>query len=325
VSNTDGNGRGGVIGAGKREVSYFGILRRDVIRDRYLYLLIIPMMLCYIFFNYLPMYGILMAFQDFSPYKGIAGSAWVGLNNFIEYFTGTYFVRNLCNTLLINIYSLVFGFPLPIIFALMLNEVRSVWFKKTVQTISYMPHFISVVVVVGMVMTFLSPSNGIVNIFREMMGLDKVYFMTKAEYFRPLYTFMNIWKETGFGAVIFISALAGVDQELYEACIVDGGGRWRQLWHITLPGIMSTIMVLLILRIGGLISVGYESIILMYQPSTYSTADVISTYIYRIGLESSKPNYSLSTAVSLVNSLVSLVLVLGSNWMSKKMTDSGVM
>jgi putative aldouronate transport system permease protein len=186
-----------------------------------------------------------------------------------------------------------------------------------------MPHFISIVVVVGMLTTFLS-LNGIVNVFRDRLGADKIYFLTVPEYFRPIYTAMNIWKETGFGAVIYIAALAGINQELYDACIVDGGGRLRQLWHITLPGIMNTVMVLLILRIGSLIEVGYEAIILMYQPSTWPTADVISTYIYRAGLANSSPNYSLTTAVGLINSVVALMLVLGANYLSQKQTETGI-
>jgi putative aldouronate transport system permease protein len=305
------------------EKNYFNILKRDIIRDRYLYLLLLPMVIIYVLFTYLPMGGLIIAFKNYSPFVGILESPWVGFDNFIEYFTGAYFVRNLVNTLMINVYSLIFGFPLPIIFALLLNEVRSAWFKKTVQTVSYMPHFISIVVVVGMLTTFLSLT-GVVNIFRDRLDLDKIYFLTIPEYFRTIYTSMFIWKETGFGAVIYIAALAGINQELYDACIVDGGGRWRQLWNVTLPGIMNTVMVLLILKIGGLIEVGYEAIILMYQPSTYPTADVISTFIYRTGIESASPRYSLTTAVGLVNSVVALFLVLGANWLSKKQTETGI-
>ena len=276
-------------------------------------------------FTYLPMGGIVIAFKEFSPFKGIWDSPWVGLKNFETYFSGTYFIRNLTNTLMINVYSLVFGFPLPIIFALLLNEVRSKSFKKSIQTISYMPHFISIVVVVGMVTTFLNPESGIINILRSALGMEKVYFLTKSEWFRPIYTLMYIWKETGFGAVIYISALAGGNQELYEACVIDGGGKWRQLLNVTLPGIASTIMVMLILRIGGMIEVGYEAIILLYQPATYPTADVISTFIYRTGLGSAQPKYSLSAAVGLVNSVVSLMLVLFSNYISKKYTETSVL
>ncbi|MDF2922191.1 MAG: sugar transporter permease [Paenibacillaceae bacterium] len=294
----------------------------SLVRDRFFYLLLIPFILWYLLFAYKPMYGLQIAFKDFSVYKGIAASPWVGFENFITFFQSPYFVRTLVNTLLISLYSLAWGFPAPIILALLLNEVRHVFFKKAVQTLTYLPHFISVVVVAGIVTNILAPTNGLVNIMLAKLGLEKIYFLVVPEYFRTILISMNIWKETGFGAILYIAALSGINPELYEAAVIDGANKWKQIWHVTLPGILPTIMIMLILRIGNILDVGYEAIILLYQPATYETADVISTYMYRAGIKEGQ--YDLTTAVGLFNSAVGLVLVIAANKLSKKFTESGL-
>ncbi|MNI17539.1 putative multiple-sugar transport system permease YteP [compost metagenome] len=291
-------------------------------RDRFFYILLIPFIIWYIVFAYKPMYGLQIAFKDFSVFKGIAGSPWVGFEHFITFFQGPYFVRTIKNTLLMSLYSLVWGFPAPIILALLLNEIRNAFFKKAVQTLTYLPHFISIVVVAGIVTNFLAPGNGLVNIILEKLGMEKIYFLTVPEYFRTIFVSMNIWKEVGFGAILYIAALSGINPELYEAAVIDGASKWRQIWNVTLPGILPTIMIMFILRIGHILDVGYEAIILLYQPATYETADVISTYMYRAGIK--EGNYDLTTAVGLFNSAIGLLLVIVANKLSKKYTESGL-
>ena len=302
-------------------------LRAAIWRDRHLYLMLIPFVAFFAIFMYMPMYGLLMAFKDYSPFKGVWGSPWAPMNgfyHFYSFFTGPYFTRVLGNTLWMNILLIIFGFPAPIIFALMLNEVRNKLFKTTVQTISYLPHFVSTVVVAGLVVNFLSPSSGIINFaYKWITGADSgIYFMAKPEYFRPIYVIMDVWKGAGFGSIIYTSALAGIDMELYEAARIDGAGRWRQMMSITIPGIIPTIAIMLIMRLGNILNLGYEAIILLYQPVTYVTADIISTYVYRIGLVDG--NYSLSTAVGLFNGVVALVMVYASNTISQKVGEVGL-
>lgn len=302
-------------------------LRAAIWRDRYLYLLLVPFVAFYIIFMYVPMYGLLMSFKEYSPFMGVFGSPWAHMNgfgHFYDFFTGPYFVRLISNTLIMNIMLIIFGFPMPIIFALMLNEVRSKMFKTSIQTISYLPYFVSTVVVAGLVMDFLSPSYGIINMaYKWISGSETgIYFMAKPEYFRWIYTLMDIWKGTGFGSIIYTSALAGIDMELYEAAKIDGAGRWRQLMSVTIPGILPTIAIMLIMRLGNILNLGYEAIILMYSASTYETADIISTYVYRIGLKDG--NYSLSTAVGLFNGVVALIMVYASNTISRKVGEVGL-
>ena len=263
-----------------------------------------------------------MAFKDYSIFKGMAGSPWVGLDNYADFFRSPYAVRVIRNTLLLNLYSLVFSFPMPIIFALLLNELRAKTFKKTIQTISYLPHFISTVVIAGMVTMFLSPTNGVVNVILDKFGMDKIYFLTQPQYFRTILILMHIWQGTGYGSIIYISALTSVDEQLYEACIIDGGGKWKQLIHITIPGILPTIVIMLIMRIGHMFGSGYQDIILLYQPSTYETADVIGSYIYRMGIEGN--NFGVSTAVGLLQSVLALILVTITNKISKLVTESSL-
>ncbi|WP_436241961.1 ABC transporter permease [Paenibacillus sp. LjRoot56] len=298
-------------------------IRKHVVQEWRLYLLLIPFLAWYALFMYKPMYGLQIAFKDFSLFKGIEGSAWVGLEHFKQFFNGPYFGRTLKNTLLLSLYQLIFAFPAPIVLALLLNEVRNRLFQKFVQTFTYLPHFISIVVVAGIVTNFLAPSTGVVNSILQLFGGEKLYFLTKPEYFRIIYIIsMDIWKEMGFGAIVYIAALAGVNPALYEAAKIDGAGRFQLIWNVTLPSIIPTIAIMLILKIGQLMEVGYEAIILLYQPATYETADVISTYVYRSGLQEGQ--YDLATAAGLFNASVSLLLVIMANRLSKKLTETGL-
>lgn len=291
-------------------------------RDKYLYAMLIPFVAYYLLFYYKPLGGLVMAFQDYKPFLGLRGSRWVGFDNFITFFNGPYFWRLLRNTVLINVFNLIFGFPIPIILAILFNEIRNKLFRTAVQTISYMPHFISTVVIAGLVVNFLSPSGGIVNVFLGMFGHEPVYFLSKPEYFRTIYIVQGIWAGAGFGSIIYYSSLCSIDSELYEAATIDGAGRWKQTLHITLPGLLPTIGIMLILQIGNLLNVGYEMIILLYLPVTYETSDVISTFVYRAGIESA--NYSMSTAVGLFNGVISLVLVLTANQISKRIGNVNI-
>jgi putative aldouronate transport system permease protein len=295
---------------------------RRIKKSRWLYLMFLPVIAYYIIFQYMPMFGIVIAFKDFNAFIGVADSPWVGLKHFRNFFNSIYAVRLIRNTFLISFYGLIFGFPAPIILAILLNELKDGVFKKSVQTISYLPHFVSTVIIVGMYVNFLSPSTGLINNIIEMLGGQRTYFLNDPQYFRRLYTMMGIWAGVGWGSIIYLAALTGIDVELYEACVIDGGGRIRQTLHITLPGIAPTIIIMLIFRIGNLLSVGHESILLMYTPATYETADVISTYVYRRGLV--EADYSFSTAVGLFNSLVSLVLITFANEMAKRFGETSL-
>lgn len=286
------------------------------------YLMILPTVIWYIVWNYFPMYGIIIAFKKYSIFKGVWGSEWVGLKNFTDFFSSPYAWRVIRNTLTINVYSLATVFPLTIVLALLLNEIRSKKFKSGVQTMLYLPHFISTVVVAGIVVTFLSPSSGIINIIIDALGGQKTYFLTRKEYFKPIYIIMHGWQSIGFGTILYTAALSNIDDTLYEAAQLDGASKLRQVWHITLPGIAPTISIKLIMSLGGLLSVGSEAILLLYQPITYETADVISTYVYRMSIEGG--NYSVGTAVGLFNGVVGALLIIISNKISKKVTNAGL-
>lgn len=301
-------------------------IRKDVWTDRNLYLMVLPFVIFLIVFEYVPMYGLQIAFKDYSPFKGIWESPWApenGLYYFKFFLNGPYAKRLFTNTILINVYQIIFAFPLPIIFALLLNELRSRMFKTSIQTISYLPHFVSSVVVAGLVVNFLSPSTGIINIvYTKLTGNDPIYFLADPKYFRTIFVTMGIWQGLGFSSIIFASALVGIDAELYEAARIDGANRWQQLLHITIPGLLPTVSIMLILRIGNLLNVGFETIILLYQPATYVVADVISSYVYRSGIQ--EGNYALATAVGLFNGIIALILVLSANWFSRKIGDIGL-
>lgn len=291
---------------------------------RYLYIMLIPFFLWYIFFYYLPLYGILIAFKDYKPFLGIWGSPWVGFKHFVEFFQGPYWVRLVKNTVLINVYRTVFTFPIPIILAILFNELRNKKYMTVAQTVSYLPHFISSVVVAGIVVTMLSPSAGIVNQFIEKLGGEKIYFLTKPKYFKTIYITMGAWQSVGFSSIIYTAAICGIDETLYEAAMIDGASRFQRLWHVTVPGIVPTIAIMLITRVGNILSEGSETIILLYQPITYETADVISTYTYRQAFTSANPQYSFTTAIGLLNGVIALILTLIANYISKKTTEASL-
>lgn len=303
----------------KRKLN-FGILL-DIRKNKLLYVMLLPVLIYYVVFHYAPMYGAMIAFKDFSPRLGIWGSDWVGFEHFREFFTGPYFWRTIKNTVLISFYQLLFGFPAPIVLALLLNELKHALFKRTVQTITYMPHFISLIVICGILKDFTS-SEGVINDIVAFFGGERVTFLLEPSLFRTVYVSSGIWQNIGWGTIIFLAALTGIDQEQYEAAKIDGAGRWKQMTHVTLPGLMPTIIILLILDIGRMMNVGFEKIILLYNPGTYETADVISSYVYRVGLQDF--NYSFSSAVGLFNSVINFVLLISSNWLSRKFNDTSL-
>lgn len=286
-----------------------------------LYWMLAPVLIYVLIFNYVPMFGLVISFQDYSLTRGVMGSKWIGLKNFEDFFSSMYFGRTLGNTLILSGLDLLVCFPAPIILALMLNEVSCLRFKKTIQTVSYMPHFISMVVVAGLIKEFCS-STGVVAQFVQLLGGTPQSYISQPQYFRAIFTVSQVWQTIGFNSIVFLAALSGIDMQLYEAAKIDGAGRLRQLWHVTLPGIMPTIIIMLILRCGAIMNVNFEKVLLLYSPSTYATADVISTYVYRAGIIKQKIGYS--TAVGLFNSVVSLILVLSANYLSNKFTDSGL-
>lgn len=296
-------------------------VRRNLSRYKYIYLMSLPVILYYVIFHYVPIYGAIIAFKDFSPMLGILRSPWAGLRHFVDFFTGIYFWRLLRNTVLISLYQLIFGFPAPILLALLLNEVRVKFFQKTVQTITYLPHFISLIVVCGMIKDF-TMTRGVINDLVVFFGGQRSAMLQDPALFRTLYTVSGIWQEIGWGSIIYLAALAGIDPGLYEAAAIDGAGRFKQALHITLPGLMPTIIILLILRMGRMLSVGFEKIILLYNPATYETADVISTFVYRRGLL--ELNWSFSSAVGLFNSVINFALLIMANSLSKRMDKTSL-
>jgi putative aldouronate transport system permease protein len=293
----------------------------DYRMNKFIILMALPVLAYYLIFHYGPMYGILIAFKNYSPVKGIMGSTWVGLKHFKDFFNSYYAWRVIRNTLLLNFYQLIFGFPAPIILALLLNEIKNNVFKKTVQTVTYLPHFISMVVICGMIVDFTA-KNGLINDIVTLFGGERVSYLLKPEWFRTVYIASGIWQGIGWGSIIYLAALSGIDQELYEASAIDGSNRWHQLIHITLPSIAPTIIILLILNIGRMMSEGAEKVILLYNPNTYETADLISSFVYRRGLVES--NYSFSSAVGLFNSVVNLILLGSANYISKKVNETSL-
>lgn len=289
-----------------------------------LYMLVIPVVVYYILFCYKPMYGLIIAFKNYRPALGIMESPWAsnfGFKHFISFFESYYFGRILKNTLTISIVTLLVGFPAPIVFALLLNEIKNEKFKKLTQTVSYLPHFISLVVTCGLIKNFVS-STGIITQFLGLFGLEAQSLLSNKDYFLPIYVISNIWSGMGWGAIIYLSALSGVDQQLYDAAKVDGAGRWKQMIHVTLPSIMPTIIIMFLLRMGNIMGVGHEKIMLLYNPGIYETADVISTYVYRSGLENSQ--WSYSAAIGLFNSVINFACVIFFNKISKKNTEVGL-
>jgi putative aldouronate transport system permease protein len=302
-------------------VGFWRMLANDLIKYKYIYLMALPVLLYYIAFHYVPIYGALIAFKDFSPGLGIWGSPWVGFQHFQSFFESIYFWRVLRNTFMISFYELIFGFPAPIILALLLNEVKNRFFKRTVQTVTYLPHFISLVVVCGMIKDF-TMSNGIINDIILMFGGSRSSLLQNPDLFRTIFVSSGIWQEVGWGTIIYLAALSGIDQEQYEAAAIDGAGRFKQILHVTLPGIMSTIIILLILRLGRMLSVGFEKVILLYNPATFETADVISSFVYRRGLQ--EFDWSFSAAVGLFNSVINFALLLLANRLSRKTNETSL-
>lgn len=285
-------------------------------REWQLYVLLLPTIIWLVVFLYKPMYGLQIAFKDYSIFRGVAASPWIGFEHFETLFASEQFLRALRNTIAISFWSLLIGFPVPILLALMFNEILQKKFKTTTQTIVYLPHFISSVIIAGIVITAFSPSAGIVNTLLGWFGIDPIYFLTKPEWFRPIFVGTTIWQEAGFQSIVYLAAIAGVSPTLYESAVVDGASRWQMMWKITVPSILPTIIIMLIIRIGNMLEVSFEMIILLYQPSTYETADVVNTFIYRQGLQNGQ--YDFAAAAGLFNAVVAFVLVIGANSISKR-------
>lgn len=304
------------------------IVRRDVSLAKRLYkcwplyVFLLPGLIWYIMFCYKPMIGLRMAFYDYNIFRGFSGSKFVGLENFKIYMSSPDFGRTLKNTLMIAVWQMVICFPVPVILAILITEMKSKIVSKMVQTISFLPHFISTVVVCGMVVNFLSPSTGIINMILGKFGIEAKYFMVYPQYFRPIYTIMTLWQTAGFNAIVYIAALMGIDPQLYEAAIVDGAGRWRRIINITIPGIIPTVVTMFIMNIGKMVKVGYESILLLYEPSTYATSDVISTYSFRMGIQNG--DYGVATAAGLFEAVIALILVVAANKVSKRLTETAL-
>ena len=304
-----------------RPQSFSRRLQKDLKKNKELYLLILPVILFYVVFKYGPIFGLSIAFENFTPVQGFFGNDFVGLKYFKEFFTDYYFARLIKNTIVISFSTLIFGFPAPIILALMLNNVSNRLFSRAVQSISYMPHFISTVVICGMIVQ-LTTKEGAITTFLAMFGFPKVTILNQASMFVPVYIISGIWQSIGWGSIIYLAALTNVDQELYDAADVDGAGKFAKMFHVTLPSILPTIVIMFILQVGKMFSIGYEKIILLYNPLTYSTADVITTYVYRKGLL--EGNWSYSTAIGMFDSVINLLLVIGTNKLSKKISGMGL-
>ncbi len=291
-------------------------------RDKQLLILFLPCIVFYLLFRYGPLYGVLIAFKDYSVFQGIVDSPWVGLKHFEKFFSSPDFINLFRNTLLLGLYTLVFGFPVPIIIAVLLNEVRVKFFKKTVQTLTYLPSFLSVVIISSMIIDFLSPVNGLINKLIAFLGFEKIYFLITPEWFRTVYVASDIWSTMGYEAIIYLAAIAGISPTLYEAARVDGSTRLRSMWHITVPSIMPTILIMFILKTGSMIRIGYEKVLLLYTPPTYEVADVFSTFVYRKGLL--EANYSYAAAVGLFEAVIAMIMLVAANLISRRVGGRGL-
>ncbi|WP_413377414.1 ABC transporter permease [Alkalihalobacillus sp. 1P02AB] len=287
-----------------------------------LYLIMIPGILFFLIFRYVPMWGVVIAFQDYSVFAGISGSEWVGWKHFERMFQTEEFYRIFSNTLLISLYKLFWGFPAPIIVALMLNELRNMLYKRTIQTVIYMPHFLSWVIVGGIMINILEPSTGIVNHFIQFFGFDPIYFIADDSWFRTVLVTSDLWKSVGWGTILYLAALAGINPQLYEAARVDGANKWQQTWHITLPCLLPTIVILFILQMGNILEVGFEQVFILLNPLVYNVGDVFETYVYRVGV--TQGQFSYTTAVGLFKSVIALILVVSANKMAKKLGQNGL-
>ncbi|NMB95620.1 MAG: sugar ABC transporter permease [Clostridiaceae bacterium] len=290
-----------------------------MIRNYQLYLLVLPTVLYYIIFKYIPMYGIQIAFRDYIATRGFTGSPFVGFEHFERFFRSPDFWLLIRNTIGLSLYQLIAGFPLPILVALLLNHLNSEKFKKFTQTVIYAPHFISTVVLVGMLHVFLSPRSGLINLIITTLGGESIFFMAKPEWFKTLYVSSGIWQNTGWGTIVYLAALSSVSPELHESAVVDGANKWRRIWYIDIPGLMPTAVILLILNMGSLMNIGFEKAYLMQSALNRSSSEIISTYVYKIGLLGAQ--YSFSSAVGLFDSVINLIILLTVNRVAKKATE----
>jgi putative aldouronate transport system permease protein len=318
-------GAGSIEGTASRKTSpNTGGVWTQYVRNRYLFLMLFPVLIWYGVFAYGPMYGIQLAFKDYMIRDGIWASPWVGLKHFEYLFSlSPDFWHIIGNTLIISAYHIIFGFPAPIILALLLNEIRFPLFKKIAQTISYLPHFLSWIVIGGILISLLSPGTGVINYFIKILGFDPIYFLGQEKYFRFTLVTSAIWKEVGWGTIIYLAALAGVDSQLYEAAVLDGANRWKQTLHVTIPALLPTIAILLIMRVGGILDAGFDQIYTLYSPAVYGVADVLDTYVYRVGLQGMQ--FGMTTAVGLFKNIIGLALVLSTNYIVKKMGQEGLL
>lgn len=295
---------------------------RLVKKNYEIYIFLLPAALYFLIFQYWPLYGLQIAFKDFIPSRGISGSPWVGFKHFENFFNSHLFWQLLGNTLEISLYQLVVGFPVPIILALMMNELKNARFKKTVQTVTYAPHFISTVVMVSIIILFLSPETGIVNQAIKLFGGEPVAFMSRPEWFKTVYVLSGVWQSAGWGSIIYMAALAGIDPQTHEAAVMDGASRLQRVWHINIPGIAPTIVIMLILEIGTIMAVGFEKVYLMQNPLNMESSNIISTYVYKRGLQEAQ--YSFATAVGLFNSIINLILLISVNWFAKRLKQTSL-
>jgi putative aldouronate transport system permease protein len=294
-------------------------IKKVYIENKYLYLMLLLPVSYFLIFKYGPLFGLVIAFKNFNIMKGFLGSEWVGFKHFREFLTEPYFWLLIKNTLLMNVYMILFAFPAPIILALFFNEIRGVMIKKLAQTVSYLPHFLSTVVISGMLITFLS-HEGLINQIMAWLGHEPKQFLYLPHWFRTIYISSEIWQGIGWGSIIYLAALTAIDPQLYEAAMMDGAGRWRKMMHVTVPGIIPIITIMFLLNIGNILSIGFEKILLLYTGATYETADVISTYVYRRGLLGS--DFSFTTAIELSQSVINLIFIVSANWIIRKLNGT---
>ena len=311
-----------LTGRPEKQMGFFARLGRDVKRNYILYIMIAPVVAYYVIFCYWPMYGIQIAFRDFIPRLGFFGSPWVGLDHFKRFFSSYNFLTLLGNPLKLSIYGLLVSFPIPILFALLLNYLPGKGFRKTVQTISYAPNFISMVVMCGMITIFLYPDTGVINQVIKSLGGESVDFLSNPKYFRSIFVWTGVWQTMGFSAIMYISALSGVDYEMHEAAIIDGANKLQRIRYIDMPSIMPTASIMLIFALSGIMGVDFQKVLLLQNSLNMSVSDVLSTYVYRVGILDS--DYGYSTAVGLFNSVCSVILLIASNAIVKKKTSSGL-
>ena len=306
----------------KNSLGENAVLKKRIKKYYALYAMLALPIVYFVIFKYIPILGNVLAFRKYSPSTPFFGKSWIGFEYFKMFLTDSNFYKIFMNTIILSVETLIIGFPFPIIFALLLNELHSVRFKKTVQTVSYLPHFISIVVVVSFISQLLSPSSGILNEIRRYFGLEAINYLAKPQYFRTIYIVSEQWQNMGWNAIIYIAALSGVDVQLYEAAQIDGAGKWKQMLNVTLPGIMPTIVITFILTVGNMLALGYEKVLLLMNDLNKETSDIISTYVYRLGIVDG--NYSYSTAVGLFNSVIGLILVSGTNFISSRLSETSL-